>query len=47
MQKHPNEFTRRQIEKFFSSRHFELKVVAVQNSYVIFFVASALSRLVR
>jgi hypothetical protein len=37
MQKHPNEFTRRQILKFFSTRHFEVKVVAVENSYVIFF----------
>ncbi|HXV21458.1 MAG TPA: DUF3024 domain-containing protein [Desulfuromonadales bacterium] len=37
MQKHPNEFTRHQILKFFSNRHFEIKVVAVENSYVIFF----------
>jgi hypothetical protein len=37
MQKHPNEFTRRQILNFFSNRHFEIKVVAVENSYVIFF----------
>jgi hypothetical protein len=37
MQKHPNEFTRRQIEKFFSTRQFEIKVVAVEKSYVIFF----------
>lgn len=37
MQKHPNEFTRRQIQKFFLTRHFEIKVVAVENSYVIFF----------
>lgn len=37
MQKHPNEFTRRQILKFFSNRHFEVKVVAVESSYVIFF----------
>jgi len=37
MQKHPNEFTRRQILKFFSNRHFEIKVGAVENSYVIFF----------
>lgn len=37
MQKHPNEFTRRQILKFFSNRHLEIKAVAVESSYVIFF----------
>lgn len=36
MQKHPNEFTCRQILRFFSNRHFEIKVAAVENGYVIF-----------
>jgi len=36
MQKHPNEFTRQQIRRFFADRHLEVKVVAVENSYVIF-----------
>jgi len=37
MQKHPNEFTRRQIMKFFSTRDFEARVATVENSYVVFF----------
>ena len=37
MQKHPNEFTRRLILKFFTNRNLEPRVVAVENSYVIFF----------
>lgn len=37
MKKHPNEFTRRQILKYFSDRHMEVEVTAVGCGYVIFF----------
>ncbi|MDO3378786.1 DUF3024 domain-containing protein [Geoalkalibacter halelectricus] len=36
MNKHPNEFSRRIIEKFFSSRHVEVSVTHVSNGYVVF-----------
>jgi hypothetical protein len=37
MKKHPNEFTRRQIMKYFSDRRMEVEVTAVGCGYVIFF----------
>ncbi|BCR03915.1 hypothetical protein DESUT3_09840 [Desulfuromonas versatilis] len=37
MRKHPNEFTRRQILKYFEDRFLNVEVNAVENGYVIFF----------
>lgn len=37
MQKHPNEFTRRQILKYFEDRFLDVEVNAVEHGYVIFF----------
>ncbi len=36
MQKHPNEFTRRRILKYFADRYLDVDVNAVDNGYVIF-----------
>ena len=37
MQKHPNEFTRALIRKYFADRHREAEVAAIAQGYVIFF----------
>lgn len=37
MRKHPNEFTRRKISKYFDDRCLEAQVTAVEAGYVIFF----------
>ncbi len=37
MEKHPNEFTRRQIARFFSDRGLEVDVNPIERGYVIFF----------
>ena len=37
MHRHPNEFSRRQIGRFFTERHVEVEVKTVDHGYVIFF----------
>ncbi|WP_305042358.1 DUF3024 domain-containing protein [Geoalkalibacter sp.] len=36
MAKHPNEFTRRIITKFFTERHLDVNVTTVTDGYVVF-----------
>lgn len=36
MQKHPNEFTRRQILRYFKDRHLDVKINTFEEGYVIF-----------
>ncbi len=36
MHKHPNEFTRRQISRYFSTRYLDAEVNNIQSGYVIF-----------
>lgn len=37
MKKHPNDFTRQKILKYFADRRMEVEVRKVENGYVIFF----------
>ncbi|KIH77911.1 Protein of unknown function [Geoalkalibacter ferrihydriticus] len=37
MVKHPNEFSRRIVERFFSARNVDVHVTSVRNGYVVFF----------